>query len=110
MALPDAASTGRVSPRVGAAQNRDLPAAPVACVPAVQADPVRAVDDPAARAVDDPAARAVGDPAVQAVGDPGCRDAGHRRGGDAGDGSEAICSRSTWRVTPVRMCLRLRGP
>ena len=120
MALPDAASTGRASPRVGAAQDRDLPAAAVVCVLAVPAaddpevpaadDPeVPAADDPEVPAADDPEVPAADDPEVPAADDPGCRDADHRSGGDAGDGSEAICSQSTWRVTHVLMRLPPKG-
>ena len=152
MALPDAASTGRVSLRVGAAQDRDRPAATVVCALALQAeddpalpaedDPaLQAEDDPALQAEDDPALPAEDDPALPAEDDPalpaeddpalpaeddpavpaeddpalpaeddqGCRDADHRIGGGAGDGSEAICCQSTWRVTHALMHLRPRG-
>ena len=92
----------------------------VVCVPAVQAgdDPaVPAGDDPEVQAGDDPAVQAGDDPEVQAGDDPAvqadpaqrCRDADRRRGGGADDGSEAICSQSTWRVTHVLMRLRPRG-
>ena len=103
-----------------AAPAEDDPAAPAEDDPAAPAedDPAApAEDDPAAPAEDDPAAPAEDDPAAPAEDDPaapadpvqGCRDADHRRGGDAGDGSEAICSQSTWRVTHVLMRLRPRG-
>ena len=135
MALPDAASTGRVSLRVGAAQDRDRPAATVVCVLAVPAgdDPeVQEGDDPEVPAGDDPEVQEGDDPEVQEGDDPevpegddpevpagddpevpadpaqGCRGADRRRGGGAGDGSEAICSQSTWRVTHVLMRLRPR--